>query len=188
MERSDFLELLYKENFAGLMLDAGNGDELPIDLFDTSKSDIEKIVTYIDKEFNYVFRVIIQEDYDARQFVKSKFRCVPNKMMKVRHVLDDEEIHSLAQDLLQYEIIGPNSLYLSYVSLYLDGTSKKLSDQDAEKYLQLMNCGPSDLLIWYEENIPGFISKQQIEKFIKTAELNKIIREANLLKTNQYAE
>jgi len=189
MERSDFLDQLYIEIVAGLMYMAGCGEEPPIDLFDTTKSDIEKIQAIIEKEFNYAFFIILQDDYDARQFVKNKFKSVPNKMMKIRHVLDDEEIHSLAEDILKYEIFRIDSEYRLWLETDLQEKGEILSDVNAQKFLSLFMMNSTlEIINWFINEGRKFISIEQIARFIHNAEVNNINREAIQKKYNQNAE
>lgn len=173
MEREEFLSELYVEMVARLILHAEIQDELPINVFDTKTTIVEKIRDYIEVEFKYAFEIILLEDYSARQFVKPKFKTVNNRYMKINHILTEEEIDEMANDIYQYQISLPDGEYLDCVHYDLEEREGVLSDTDALRFLHLLKLKTMEAYYkWFFEKKPKFIKVEHIEMFIQCSEIN----------------
>jgi hypothetical protein len=170
MNKEIFIERLYVEIASGLISDSVFENKPIIDLFDSKKSDRYKISDYIKSEFNYAFRVIYQEDRSVKQLLTGEKRNIPNKYIEAFHLLNDVDIQNLALDVYLTFFVGKEAEYLHYVMEYLNDNGSKLNDQDAHKYLLLMNLNPVEKYRgWFARVRPCFLTYYQIESFINRA-------------------
>lgn len=170
MIKEVFMERLYVEIASGLISDSVFENKPKIDLFDSTKSDRDKISDYIKSEFNYALRVICRGDQSVKQLITGKKMNIPNKYIEASHLLTDVDIQNLALDVYLNFFVGIEADYLHYVTEYLDDNGVILNDQDAHKYLLLMNLNPVEKYRdWFARVRPSFLSYYQIESFLKKA-------------------
>ena len=180
MTKVEFLEYLKVENVYSLISDSEIENKPRIDLFDDSISDHEKICNFIKIEFYYAYNVIIENNCGGRQLVLKKFKNIPNKYLKIFHVLTDSEINCLALEMFLNLFLGIEAEYLHFVMEYLEEKAEVLSDHDAYKVLLLMDLNPvEEYRDWFADANPNFIRHDQIEKFKNRAEEIKVNYEAS---------
>ena len=181
MKKLELLERLKIEIASGLISKSEFEKRPIIDLFDYSKSDFGKMLDFTKTEFNHAFNVILRDENSARQFMPEKFRSIPNKYLKVIQILTDEEILILAMEMYLNLLVGIEAEYLLFVMEYHEEKAKVLNDQDAHKVLKYVNLKPvEEYRDWFAEAKPGFITHDQIEKYINRAEEIKVNSEATI--------
>ncbi len=170
MKNYVFLERLYVEIGLGLISDSVFENKPIIDLFDSTKSDRDKIIDYIQTEINCALIASYQDDRRDIQLLTGKKRYNPNKYMEASQLMNDVDIQNLALDVYLSFFVGEEADYLYYVAEYLSKTGSSLNDQDAHKYLQLLNLNPVEkYLDWFVRVRPCFLTYYQIESFINKA-------------------
>ena len=170
MKNYKFLEGLYVQIGSGLISDSVSENKPIIDLFDSKRSDRDKIIDYIQTEINCALIASYLEDRSGIQLLTEKKRNIPSKDIEEFNLLNEVEIQNLALDVYFNFFVGEEAEYLHYVAEYLNGIGSKLNDQDAHKYLLLLNLNPVEkYLDWFARVRPCFLTYYQIESFLNKA-------------------
>jgi len=170
MKNYMFLEGLYVQIGSGLISDSVSENKPIIDLFDLKRSDRDKIIDYIQTEINCALIVSYLEDGGGNQQLTAKMRNIPNKDIEAFNLMNEVDIQNLALEVYFNFFVGEEAEYLHYVAEYLNDIESRLNDQDAHKYLLLLNLNPVDkYLDWFARVRPCFLTYYQIESFINKA-------------------